>query len=249
MILQLASLNGNGRLSPFPTATAATLPTLPRSGFLGILRRQGDTDMTTLVMETGSGMEKFDMGDAFVGPWDVANLVSDFLMQKMGAEVSACSSKIPTSIPPSTPFRLKTDAVRRVRGDLASDFSRYRFLLDFMVDDSKWDEANTVVALYQGYTPEDAEGEDSLGVGAGVRRGWARAFPGPSPPDLSAAEGVVEALEADFPDDPDMLEGLEVIVETVYGVEAKRVRSYIWSPKRTPARAVDAAMLWVARLG
>ena len=205
--------------------------------------------MTTLIMETGSGMEKFDMGDAFVGPWDVANLVSDFLMQKMGAEVSACSSKIPTSIPPSTPFRLKTDAVRRVRGDLASDFSRYRFLLDFMVDDSKWDEANTVVALYQGYTPEDAEGEDSLGVGAGVRRGWARAFPGPSPPDLSAAEGVVEALEADFPDDPDMLEGLEVIVETVYGVEAKRVRSYIWSPKRTPARAVDAAMLWVARLG
>lgn len=43
-------------------------------------------------------MEKFDMGDAFVGAWDIANLVSDFLMEKMGAETSGCSTKAPTSL-------------------------------------------------------------------------------------------------------------------------------------------------------
>lgn len=42
-------------------------------------------------------MEQYDMGDAFVGAWDIANLVSDFLMEKMGAETSGCSTKAPTS--------------------------------------------------------------------------------------------------------------------------------------------------------
>lgn len=187
--------------------------------------------MTTLVLETGSGLEKFDMGDAFVGPWDVANLVSDFLMQKMGAEVSGCSSKIPESSPSSTkPFRLKMDAVGRVKSGLSSDFSRYRFLVDFMgEDESKWEDVNTVVALYQGYTPDDADAEGAQSV----RRGWAQAFPGPSPPDLRSAEGVVEALEADFPEDPDLLDGLEVIVETVYGGEVKRVSyNLTWNGRR-----------------
>lgn len=46
-------------------------------------------------------MEKFDMGDAFVGAWDIANLTSDFLMEKMGAETSGCSTKAPTSLPSS----------------------------------------------------------------------------------------------------------------------------------------------------
>ncbi|CAN0426303.1 unnamed protein product, partial [Ectocarpus sp. 13 AM-2016] len=59
----------------------------------GITEWQGDTDMTTLVLDMGSAMEQFDMGDAFVGAWDIANLVSDFLMEKMGAETSGCSAK------------------------------------------------------------------------------------------------------------------------------------------------------------
>lgn len=224
--------------------------------------------MTTLVLDVGTKLEAFDMGDAFVGPWDVANLVSDFLMEKMGAETSGCSTKAPTtSTPGSTSadtdtdadfaskdsiaiagadatgadaaasaqgaFRLTTEMTQQVQADLASDFARYRFLVDFMQGETKWDEVNTVMAVYQGYRPEDevaaaaAAGAGGGGAGGGalpgVRRGWARAFPGRFPPDLRTAEGLVEALEADFPEDPDMLDGLEVIVETVYGGEAKRV--------------------------
>lgn len=105
-----------------------------------------------------------------------------------------------------------------MQADLTSDFARYRFLVDFMEGDTEWEQTNTIMAVYQGYTPDDEEQG-----GLGVRRGWAQAFPGASPPDLSTAEGLVEALEADFPEDPDLLDGLEVIVETVYGGEAKRV--------------------------
>lgn len=172
-------------------------------------------------------MEKFDMGDAFVGPWDIANRVSDFVMDRMGAETSGCSTKAPavsssgdTAAAQTKNFRLTTEMVRQVQSDLASDFSRYLFLVGIMDEDNGWEQVNTVMAVYQGYTPEDADGDGA----PGVRRGWARAFPGPSPPDLVTAEYLVDALEADFPEDPDMLEGLEVIVETVYGGEAKRVR-------------------------
>lgn len=105
-----------------------------------------------------------------------------------------------------------------MQADLTSDFARYRFLLDLMEGNTEWEQANTLMAVYQGYTPEDEEQG-----GLGVRRGWAQAFPGSSPPDLSTAENLVEVLEADFPEDPDLLDGLEVIVETVYGGEAKRV--------------------------
>lgn len=115
-------------------------------------------------------------------------------------------------------FRLTAEKVEQMQADLTSDFARYRFLLDFMEGNTEWEQANTLMAVYQGYIPE---GENQEGLG--VRRGWAQAFPGASPPDLSTVEGLVEALEADFPEDPDLLDGLEVIVETVYGGEAKRV--------------------------
>lgn len=105
-----------------------------------------------------------------------------------------------------------------MQADLSSDFARYRFLVDFMEGEVEWEQVNTILAVYQGYTPEDAEQTNQ-----GVRRGWAQAFPGATPPDLNTAEGFVEALEADFPEDPDLLDGLEVIVETVYGGEVKRV--------------------------
>ncbi|CAM9645531.1 unnamed protein product [Ectocarpus sp. 12 AP-2014] len=184
---------------------------------------KGDTDLTTLVLDMGSAMEQFDMGDAFVGAWDIANLVSDFLMEKMGAETSSCSAKAPKTLPSagSDASRLTSDKVEQMQADLTSDFARYRFLLDLMEGNTDWEQANTIMAVYQGYPFEGEEEEE--GGRPGVRQGWSAAFPGATPPDLSSAEGLVEALQADFPDDPDLLDGLEVIVETVYGGEAKRL--------------------------
>lgn len=202
---------------------------------------QGVTDLSSLVLDMGAALEKTDMGDAFVGPWDIANLVSDVLMDKMGAETSSCSTKVSlgagdreTQGSDPEAFHLTVEAVRRMENVLVSDFSRYRFLKDFMNnEEADWSVVNTIVALYQGYTPEDADGQghgDNLGEP--VREPWRRMFPGLLPPDVRTAEGVVEALEADFPKDPDMLEGLEVIIETIYGSDAKQVtrQDEYWRP-------------------
>lgn len=190
-------------------------------------RTQGTTDMSSLVLDVGTGLESFDMEDAFVGPWDIANLVSDFLMDKMGAETSTCNVRAPPTsmdqgsreITTST-FHLTMEGVQQMNEVLVTDFSRYRFLGNFMNDEIDWSVVNTIVALYQGYTPEDADAPE---MNEPIREVWRRTFPGPLPPDVSTANGVVEALERDFPDDPDLVDGLEVIVETLYGGYAKKV--------------------------
>lgn len=200
--------------------------------------------MTSLMLEMGSELEKFDMGDAFVGAWDVANLVSDFILERMGAETSECSKKAPPTLgaeaaqaPEGSRFRLTTASVRRMEEALASEFSRYRFLKDFMnEDDPDWSLVNTIVAVYQGYRPED---EDGPGAEEPVREAWRRCFPGPFPPDVRTAEGIVEALEVDYPDDPDLVEGLDVIIETIYGGYAMKVRH----PSRFPTQACGPEFL------
>lgn len=145
----------------------------------------------------------------------------------------ATRPKIPSAAEDSSDaFRLTSDKVEQMQANLTSDFARYRFLLDLMEGNTDWEQANTIMAVYQGYPVEGEEEEE--GGRSGVRRGWSAAFPGVTPPDLSSAEGLVEALQADFPDDPDLLDGLEVIVETVYGGEAKRVRASVWGSVTIP---------------
>mmetsp|Transcript_6987 Transcript_6987/g.11746 ORF Transcript_6987/g.11746 Transcript_6987/m.11746 type:complete len:156 (-) Transcript_6987:48-515(-) len=45
-------------------------------------RKAGTTDIGALLLAIGNGLEQIDMGDAFVGPWDIANMASDILMKE-----------------------------------------------------------------------------------------------------------------------------------------------------------------------
>ncbi|CAM9530301.1 unnamed protein product [Discosporangium mesarthrocarpum] len=188
--------------------------------------KEGNPELSSLVMEIGTGLETFDMGDSFVGPWDIANVVSDFIMARMGAETSACSTKLPDlpqaasevasshgneHMGPDGRFELVAEDVKRIRKELTSEFSRYRFLVGFMGESVEWSDMDVLMAIYQGYTP---------GEGENVRSVWRQAFPGSMPPRLEKTNGVVEALEAEFPEEPDAREGLEVIVLSVYGEDA-----------------------------
>ncbi|CAM9563809.1 unnamed protein product [Choristocarpus tenellus] len=188
--------------------------------------QKGTTHLSDLVLELGTHLESFDMGEAFVGPWDIANLVSDFIMAKMGAETSLCSTRIPDTIEARgssssksvttetrSTFELFSADVKRMDRKLRSEFSRYRFLMEFIDEAIEWSDMNVVMAMYQGYTPDG--GNDN------VRTVWRERFPGAMPPRLEVAEGVVEALEADFPEDPEELEGLGVIISSIYGEEGK----------------------------
>ena len=48
--------------------------------------RSGTDDVGELLMAIGTGMQDVDMGDCFVGTWDIANMASDIIMnQNYGA--------------------------------------------------------------------------------------------------------------------------------------------------------------------
>lgn len=61
-------------------------------------RQTGEHDlmtiMTTVVEDLEANWSEYYDQDAFVGPWDVTNYVSDFLTQRAGLERCACSSRI-----------------------------------------------------------------------------------------------------------------------------------------------------------
>ena len=60
-------------------------------------RGQGDAEVMSIMMKVADNLTtKWDLfyDDAFVGPYDVANYVSDFLTAKTGVEGCECSSRI-----------------------------------------------------------------------------------------------------------------------------------------------------------
>ncbi|GAX20127.1 hypothetical protein FisN_17Lu123 [Fistulifera solaris] len=60
-------------------------------------RQTGEHDlmtiMTTVVGDLEEKWQEYDK-DAFVGPWDITNYVSDFLTERAGLERCSCSSQI-----------------------------------------------------------------------------------------------------------------------------------------------------------
>merc|ERR1719424_1858334 len=63
--------------------------------FYSEARAAGTVDIGELLLAVGTGMQGVDMGDCFVGPWDIANDASDVLMnENFGAGYgSDCSCK------------------------------------------------------------------------------------------------------------------------------------------------------------
>lgn len=51
------------------------------------------TIMTTVADDLTQNWDQYD-ADAFVNAWDIANYVSDYLVQRSGAEACECSTKI-----------------------------------------------------------------------------------------------------------------------------------------------------------
>ena len=57
-------------------------------------RETGIMDLGEILINMGTALESFDMENAFVNAWDVANKASDFLMFRMNRELSLCSGDI-----------------------------------------------------------------------------------------------------------------------------------------------------------
>lgn len=57
-------------------------------------RRSGVTDLGEMLMQVGASLEQFDMDNAFVNAWDVANRVADFLIVRMDRELCECAGDL-----------------------------------------------------------------------------------------------------------------------------------------------------------
>jgi len=61
------------------------------------MREDGKNEISDIMMQVGTDLDEkwkdYD-NDAFVNAWDVANYVSDYLVQRSGYEGCACSSPI-----------------------------------------------------------------------------------------------------------------------------------------------------------
>lgn len=57
-------------------------------------RRSGVTDLGEMLMQVGAALEQFDMDNAFVNAWDVANRVADFLIVRMDRELCECAGDL-----------------------------------------------------------------------------------------------------------------------------------------------------------
>jgi hypothetical protein len=190
--------------------------------YLSSAVERGVTDLNELIMDVGTGLESFDMGDAFVGAWDVANVVSDFMIAYMGLETAACSFKLPKGLTAgaAAAVTFTADEAQALSLALDGEFERYRWLGKFMEELVGWEEANRIMAISLGYRPAAESGEvldDSAVADVWRSRGT------PGAPDFSTELSVLAIAEAQLPQHPDDQEAMEDFLEVVYGEEAKKM--------------------------
>jgi hypothetical protein len=125
-------------------------------------RRNGVTDLGEMLMQVGASLEQFDMGNAFVNAWDVANRVADFLIVRMDRELCECAGdlsgyidRVPTEvkIPMNSQYmdpdgwtaaagtssvedelqdKIRATRIRNTVRLLHSEFARLKFLREFL---------------------------------------------------------------------------------------------------------------------
>jgi hypothetical protein len=96
-----------------------------------IKRTEGFNDLGDILMETGYGLESFDMEDAFVNAWDIANKVSDFLLLRMGRETCDCAGDLST-FAESKEIDIDYVLFKSNVISFKSEFARYKLLKTFL---------------------------------------------------------------------------------------------------------------------
>jgi len=173
-------------------------------------RGDGVNDLNGLLLELGKGLSLFDMGDAFVGPWDVANAVSDLVLVRLGRE--GCESCTSTPLAPHFTDEAVKDMSESVLG---SNFNRYCFLQRVLNDEESWATLSVAVGLVMGFRAlsfaaeamrSGRPGFDSSAVvdfedaESGLEHPW-RTTTSAAPPLLDAAAPLVSLLELELPEE------------------------------------------------
>jgi hypothetical protein len=197
-------------------------------------RKEGVDDVGEMLMRIGIGLESFDMSEAYVNGWDVANKLSDLIMLKLDREVCSCGLRGPPleqSRSSMETFMSLKERMQSTELNLVTEFNRYKHLQEFLDREVSWNDMSYTVAIVLGYRMDRAEGSDSYAgiyVDTLARReeltpfGW-EDLPRDRMPTLNedtARASILARMEADLPENA---EATDVIIDSVAGVEYHKI--------------------------
>ena len=200
------------------------------------------TDLGEMMMEIGTELESvsFDRtydgeGDAFVGPWDIANKVSDLLMQRLDLELCGCAAtdtttalenlegfvKVPfgdilMEIPAATGLSLFN--IKNAIDSYETSFNRYLFLKQFLDGEVEMKAVMPIIAVMLGYQTVDEKGGVCRKDGATCVYGWDKGLTGV--PDFLSSMIIAPRLREDLPEDED---STLIALEPLCGAEMLKI--------------------------
>ena len=186
-------------------------------------------DLTDVLMEIGTGLEKISFcdptGDAYVNAWEVANKASDLLMLRLDRELCNCMGDMSifnnSDSKTSNDIQISSKRLSEVSSSLSLVFDRYKWMGSFLDGDHDDTAVMAVLALVLGFR------EDSMKAGNIVYErdvgayGWQQICESDGIPNLLDTENekIAERLAADIPEDSEIT---DVAIEPIVGVEMYR---------------------------
>lgn len=199
------------------------------------LRNEGTTDLGEMLMGMGVALESFDLEDAFVNAWNIANKVSDLLISRLntgsfeGDTVSTffamkVSEKVQVpayamgnedndgSLIDVPSLQLDCEKLAEFCEDYDGEFRRYCFLRDLAEGDVSWSDVAYVSAVCLGFRVVDGAITQVQNVSAA---GWDSLAAVPDFTDL-VDDSLRDRMKQDLPDDE---ESTDILMESVAGME------------------------------
>lgn len=207
-------------------------------------RERGVSDVGELLLIIGAELENFDMADAYVNGWDVANKVSDLLMLRMERELCSCAGDFGRPEEGMTQtMQTMQECMLDVQDTLKSEFKRYKWLQEFLDKEQGWLGAEVAFLLTVGYrfvqtetaetdTDHDGGGRGASSQGLVIRRqpeltplGW-ETLPmeleveGGASFDGARVRSMMDLMKQDLPENGD---ATNIIIDSIAGVEMHKI--------------------------
>jgi hypothetical protein len=207
-------------------------------------RMEGEDDLSGVLLAIGQELEAFDMSDAFVGPFNVANKVADLLLsERAGPRETVPEYKRDPRAPVWSEERARDVATRRRQQrdgadrepsardptaaprppSLADKFDRFMFLKQILDGSASSEVVSGALALVVGFEYDAASRTWS---GANVKDDFFRAYGDCPSRDVlvdAAAVGHLSARIAEGDDDGARGEALNVVIEAMHGTELTKI--------------------------
>lgn len=211
-------------------------------------RMEGEDDLSGILLAIGQELESFDMSDAFVGPFNVANKVADLIIkERLGPREQMPEYEQNPDAP--TWSEDKDEEVRRgqrernlesenslekevstrdssaapVPPSLADKFDRFMFLKEVLNGSASTDVVSGAIALIVGFVYDPAT---SAWSGACVKDEYFHVFGDSPPEDVLADEKTIAHLAfrlAEGDEDRTRAEGLDAVIEAYHGAELTKI--------------------------